>query len=207
MKKELICFCESKVELDVSEQIDLSAQPDVRKEILEGRFMTVRCETCGKLLKPEFPVLIRKVDPERDVFFVPELDRTAYLRNKLSYTLPETDRVVIGYEELVEKLRLADANLDDRIVEMIKYYLYNKAIEAVESEQEIRIFFNNREQDTLIFHVHGLKEGEVGVLSVPGATVGKMSAQLAVKMKEEPFCRFLSGVYISLNRLFTEVTE
>jgi hypothetical protein len=207
MKKVLICFCESEVELDVSEQIDLSAQPEIRKEILEGRFMTVRCETCGKLIKPEFPVLIQKVGPGRDVFFVPELDRVAYLRNKLTYTLPEADRVVIGYEELVEKIRLEDAHLDDRIVEMIKYYLYNKAMESAEGEQDIRIFFNSLRDDTLIFHVHGLKEDEVGVLSVPGATVGRMSAQFEVKMKEEPFCRFLSGAYVSLNRLFTEVTE
>jgi hypothetical protein len=207
MKKELICYCESKVELDVPEQIDLSAHPDAREDILEGRFMTVRCENCGKLLKPEFPVRITGMGQGMDIFFIPELDRVAYLRDKLSYPLPETNRVVIGYEELVEKLRLADASLDDRVVETIKYYLYNKAMETPETDKEIRILFSARTDDTLVFHVYGLKENEVGVISVPGATVSKVASQLAEKIKEEPFAGFLSGPYVSLNRIFVEVAK
>jgi hypothetical protein len=207
MKKELICYCESKVELDVPEQIDLSAEPAVRRDILEGRFLTVPCSVCGKLLKPEFPVRLDKAGRGMDIYFIPELDRVAFLREKLSYPLPETDRVAIGYEELVEKLRLADADLDDRVVELIKYYLYTKAVENAEAEGDIRIVFQSRKADTLVFHVHGLKADEVGVLSVPEAMVDKAAAQLEEKMREEPFVGFLRGSYVSLSRIFSEAVE
>jgi len=207
MKKELICYCEAKVELDVPERIDLTANPETKAEILAGRFMSVRCGTCGKLLKPEFPVRIDGVGGSTTLYFIPELDRLAYMRNKLPYPVPETDRVVIGYEELLEKLRLADAELDDRVAEMIKYILYSKAVESAETEKEIRIFFNRRSDGTLVFHVHGLKEGEVGVLNVPETTVKKLTDTLPEKLEEEPFSRFLTGAYVSLNRYFSEVVE
>ena len=67
MKRKLVCLCEYEFEQEIPESVDLSREPHVEQDILDGEFLTARCPNCGKLLKPELPVLIR--DPAREVTF------------------------------------------------------------------------------------------------------------------------------------------
>ena len=205
MKRKLVCFCEHEFESEVADSVDLTDQPDARQAILSGDFQTIRCPGCGKALKPEFPVLVR--EPGRTIFFVPELDRVAYYRGKLSYPVGEVDRVAIGYDELVEKLRIREAGLDDRVVEVLKYYLLQKVLEHYEGEADVRLVFSGLEPAGLVFHAHGLRDEEVGVLRVSRQMADKAAQQLEGKLREEPFDQILAGPYVSINKLATESPE
>ncbi len=205
MKRKLVCFCEHEFESDVPDSVDLTEQPEARRAILEGDFQTILCPGCGKTLKPEFPVLVR--EPGRTLFFVPELDRVAYYRGKLPYPVGEVDRVAIGYDELVEKLRIREAGLDDRVVEVLKYYLLQKVLENYEGEGEVRLLFSGLEPAGLVFHAHGLRDQEVGVLRVSRQMAEKAAEQLESKLRAEPFDQFLAGPYVSINKLATETPE
>ena len=205
MKRKLVCFCEHEFESDVPDSVDLTEQPEARRAILEGDFQTILCPGCGKTLKPEFPVLVR--EPGRTLFFVPELDRVAYYRGKLPYPVGEVDRVAIGYDELVEKLRIREAGLDDRVVEVLKYYLLQKVLENYEGEGEVRLLFSGLEPAGLVFHAHGLRDQEVGVLRVSRQMAEKAGEQLESKLRAEPFDQFLAGPYVSINKLATETPE
>jgi hypothetical protein len=205
LKRKLVCFCEHEFESEIADSVDLEARPDARRAILEGDFQAIRCPGCGKTLKPEFPALVR--EPDRTIFFVPELDRVAYYRGKLPYPVGEVDRVAIGYDELVEKLRIRDAGLDDRVVEVLKYYLLQKVLEHYEGEAEVRLFFSALEPAGLVFQAHGLRDKEVGVMRVSRQMAEKAAGQLEAKLREEPFDQILSGPYISVNKLATETPE
>ncbi|OHD73697.1 MAG: hypothetical protein A2V99_17685 [Spirochaetes bacterium RBG_16_67_19] len=205
MKRKLVCFCEHEFESEVPDSVDLSEQPQARQAILEGEFQTIQCPGCGKALKPEFPVLVR--EPGWSVFFVPELDRVAYYRGKLPYPVGEVDRVAIGYDELVEKLRIREAGLDDRVVEVLKYYLLQKVLEHYEGEAEVRLLFTGLEPAGLVFHAHGLRDKEVGVMRVSRQMADKAAGQLEGKLREEPFSQFLAAPYVSINKLATETPE
>ncbi len=205
MKRKLVCFCEHQFESDVPDSVDLGEQPEARRAILEGEFQTIRCPGCGKALKPEFPVLVR--EPGRTLFFVPELDRVAYYRGKLPYPVGEVDRVAIGYDELAEKLRIQEAGLDDRVVEVLKYYLLQKVLEHYEGEAEVRLLFSAVEPAGLVFHALGLRDKEVGVLRVSRQMADKAAQQLEGKLREEPFDLILAGPYVSVNKLATETPE
>ncbi len=205
MTRTLLCFCDNRFDVEVPEEVDLAADPGLEQAVLSGEFLSYPCPHCGKVLKPEFPILLRDPQAELTVFMIPQLDRGAFFRGRLPYPVPEeADRLVIGFEELAEKLRLRRAGLDDRVVEVLKYYLLDKALESYEGDQEVRIRFAGQEGDSLTFHAWGLKEQEVGVLRVPMDTVRKMARQLESKRSEEPFATILRGPYISVEKLYEE---
>jgi hypothetical protein len=204
MKHRIVCFCEHGFDADVPVVVDLGEEPEVEQAIVSGDFLNIRCPNCGKVLKPEFPVLIEDPQAENSIFFVPELDRGAFFRSSLAYSLREANRVAIGYEELVEKFLLKRHNLDDRVVEIVKYYLLSKIMEEENEEKEIRILFSKQEGDTAFFNVLGLKEEEVGILKVPMTTVQKIASQLEEKKQQEPFSNILKAPYVSINNLLVE---
>jgi hypothetical protein len=204
MKRRIVCFCEHGFDADVPDAVDLGEKPEVEEAILQGEFLSIRCPNCGKVLKPEFPVYIEDPQAENSIFFVPELDRSAYFRGALAYSLREANRVAIGYEELVEKFRIKQCNLDDRVVEIVKYYLLSKIMEDESGDKEVRILFSKTEENTALFNVIGLKESEVGILKVPMATVDKVASQLEEKKHTEPFSEILNAPYVSVNNLLVE---
>jgi hypothetical protein len=204
MKRRIVCFCEHAFDAEVPDSIDLGEQPQVEQAIVKGEFLSLRCPNCGKVLKPEFPVLIDDPQAENSIFFIPELDRSAYFRGSLSYSLREANRVAIGYEELVEKFLLKRYNLDDRVVEIVKYYLLSKIMEEQAEDKELRILFSKQEGDNILFNVLGLKKDEVGILKVPVSTVEKIGSQLEEKKQQEPFSEILKAPYISINNLLVE---
>jgi hypothetical protein len=205
--RQLVCFCEHSFEAEVPERVDLAENPEVEDQILSGEFLAVRCPACGKVLKPEFPVFVRDAQAERTILLVPELDRAAFFRGRLSYGLGDASRVAIGYEELAEKFLIKRAGLDDRVVELIKYYLLRKLLDDFEGDQEVRLLFSRMEGQTLVFNALGLKQGEVGVLRVPADTLHKAEAQLEQKLGQEPLGELLRGPYVSVNKLYAEGEE
>jgi hypothetical protein len=207
VKRKLVCLCEYEFEQDFPESVDLGREPQLEQAILDGEFLTSRCPNCGKLLKPEFPVLIRDPASELTLYFVPELDRGPFYRGALSYPIAEVSRVAIGYEELVEKFLIKRAGLDDRVVEVLKYYLLQKALEHAADESDVRILFATLEPQSLVFHAHGLKNGEVGVLRVSRQMAEKTASQLDEKRRQDPFSQILTGPYVSVNKLMTETPE
>ena len=204
MKRRIVCFCEHGFDTEVPDSVDLGEQPEVEQAIIDGEFLSIRCPNCGKILKPEFPVMIEDPQAENSIFFVPELDRSTFFRGSLAYSLREANRVAIGYEELVEKFLLKRYNLDDRVVEIVKYYLLSKVMEDEGEDKELRILFARQEGDIVLFNVLGLKKDEVGILKVPAATLEKITSQLEEKKNQEPFSEILQAPYVSINKLLVE---
>ena len=207
MKRKIVCFCEHAFEADFPDSVDLGSDPPAEQQIVDGELMAIRCPECGKVLKPEFPVLVHDPAASRRVYMIPELDRSAFLRGALPYSVPEVDRVVIGYDELAEKVRIKRAGFDDRVVELIKYYLLTKALEDYEGEKEVRILFSRVEEDTLLFHAVGLRENEVGVMKVPLGMVEKVAAKLEERLGQAPYATILKGPYVSVHSLYAEEPE
>ncbi len=200
MKRTLTCFCEETFDEEFPNTIELTEE--VEKAIFEGDFMTVKCPGCGKVLKPEFPVLINdsRKGSFGNIFFVPERDRAAYFHGMLTYQLEDAPRVVIGYDELTEKFRLVQSGLDDLVIEVIKYYLLNRALAETDGKRDLRITFHKMEEETLEFYARGVQEDKIGVLNVPMSMYNKAEAQAADL--QEPLSGILQGSYISVNKFF-----
>lgn len=196
---EITCICEKTFEADIPDSIDLNAEPGAASRILDGSYLTLTCPHCGNIIKPEFPIHVTNDEHGIDVFLVPEVERDRYLAGLTEYT--GYNRVVIGFPELAEKLRIAADGLDDRAIEILKFYLLAKAGPGAEP----KIYYRSRNDGKLMFEILGLREGEVGNAALEESLYRRSLAELPVKEKEEPFSVFLEPPYVSVSKIELEV--
>ncbi len=212
-KRKLVCMCENEFEVDVPDVVDLSENPEVRDDILKGNFMSYTCPKCGKLLKPEFPFLLLNSGDNVNIFFIPELDRGSYFRGRLEYTVSEeANRIVIGFAELIEKLSILDFGLDDRVIESVKMYLLEKAVNGNQDtnmddrgykELIPRVWFDKKTERELIFKIEGLKNDSIALAKIPIETYERFVGELDNK-KNKLLQTILSPPYVSVNKLSWE---
>jgi len=207
MKVIIPCYCGHKFDYEYADEVEIT--PDVFSDITNGDFMTVVCEKCGKDIKPEYPVMFTYPSSEKHIkiFFVPELQRDSFLMGKSQYIHKSTDRFVIGYMELVEKIKILAANLDDINIECVKYYILSKIENENNIENEILIYFGELEDNKITFHIHGLREGEVGLLDIEMNFYEMISEKLKDLINDEPFKNFLTPPYISVMKIYREYSD
>ncbi len=206
-KRSITCFCEHAFEAEIPDAVDLTKEPAVADQVLRGEFMTVPCPQCGKKLSPEFPCLFSGLAGDRSVFFIPELDRVSYLRGKLPYGTGNPWRIAVGFAELAEKFRLVSLGMDDRVTEIMKYYLLtrssgNEGMASTEDgEGDVTVLFAGEEQGRLVFHISGLRKGEIAVARLGRDLFAKIESDIEKRVAEDPFREFCSGPYVSVRRI------
>ena len=207
-KRRIACFCEKVFEADLPDAIDLAERPEAADEVLRGEFMAVTCPACGKRLTPEFPCRFTGVTAGTqgtlEVALVPEADRVTYLAGHMDREVTTADRVVIGVPELAEKLAIFRAGLDDRVVEMLKFLLVTRPATAAAPGAEVTVTFQRMDGDRLVFHVAGLREGEVAVARLDRPLHDRMLADLAERLTEDPWKDFCTPPYVSMRRVEQE---
>jgi hypothetical protein len=197
MKQKIPCHCDNTFSVEVPEEIDLDKQPEYLDEIIDGSFMNFTCPGCGKKHKPEFPVIL--VWPSRNIRLevLPELDRGEYYRRKKD--LPDTE-TVIGYPEMADRLAVIRDGLSPTAVEAVKYYLLLKAEETYPDE-EISIWYQNRGPESIEFHLHGIREGEVAVSRVPLPVYEKTFDEYKKHPKAEIYSALRFRSYLSIQNM------
>ncbi len=190
------CHCGNTIETEVDEVIELESKPEIYSDIIEGKFLSFECPKCGNEVKTEARVRLTDKKQGIDIDFIPESDRMMFLSGKIT---TKAKRVVIGYNELVEKITCFGAKLDDRAIEIIKFNMLEKA----ESDL-IRIFFNNKDNEELIFHIHGLKPEQIGISRLPMAVYAKIIQQLDELLKNDDIKLFTKGPYVSVEQIYLE---
>lgn len=204
-KRKITCYCDNEIEIEVPVAIDLEKEPETERKILDGSFLSFTCNQCGKVLKPEFPIRIFDKKNRIEIFLLPELERGAFSNGKAKYELEDAERgrVVIGYPELVEKLKIARSSLDDRVIEIMKFYLLEKA----GADDSVQAYFYEKLSESIEFHIHGMREGEVGVSKVPFRIYEQIEGELDDKVTDELFAPIVEPPYVSIQKTYREAAE
>ena len=206
MKKVMIpCLCGKPSEFQYEDISRLDRETE--DMILSGNFMTAECSHCGKTLKPDFSVRFKDEDRNIDMLYIPEKDRDSYLRGKSDYIYKKPDRIVIGYQELAEKIRIMREGFDDRVIESVKYYILSKIENDEKPENEVFIYFNSFRDEKLVFEIHGLHRDEIGLLPIEISFYNLNSEKLEEKINTEPFSSFMTPPYVSLMKVYREYEE
>jgi hypothetical protein len=199
--RHIACFCDTSFDAEIPQTADLGAEPGVEELILGGDFMAVTCPACGKRLTPEYPFRLTGVPGVGDIFLVPEADRIAYIRGRLEYEIGSPGRVAVGYPELAEKVLIFSRSLDDRIIEIMKYYLLTGAASGWGPEREVALLYRGEEGGRHLFHITGMKEGEVGVARLAAEFYSKIASDVDVRVRDEPFRDFCEPPWVSLRKV------
>jgi hypothetical protein len=202
MRKKIACFCENTFVADVPEEINLDADPHYIEDIVAGNFLNFTCTSCGKRLKPEFPLTVRWPAKNAVLEALPELDRGEFYRRaktdkKSGDKSSQQTETVIGYPELSERVAVLRDGLSPDAVEAIKYYLFMKADEAY-PDADLSIWYQGKDAAALVFHLHGIKKDEVAVMKAPLAIYEKTLADFERDPAAEPFSLLRYKGYCSI---------
>ena len=199
MKRKIPCFCDNSFEVEVPEEIDFDKDKKYYDEILNGSFFSFNCPSCGKNLKPEFPVSILWPSANLRFEVFPELDRGEFYRKKKTSTEknPNPTQTIIGYPEMADRLAVIRDGFDPVPVEVIKYYLQLKAEEQY-PDDEPDVWYYASSKDSLEFHIHGIKDNEVAVMKVPFSLYEKTLDDYKTNPKKEIFSIIRVGSYLSV---------
>jgi hypothetical protein len=194
--KTFTCRCETVVDIDISDNIDLDSDQSLLEALAEGNFLSIRCPNCASTIRPEMPVRVRSAVYGLDVLVLTELDRLSVYRGKAA--VPSACEVLIGYPELFERVRMIKDGFDAQGIEVMKYYIQDKA-EEQDPEADITVWYHGLSAGNLEFRIIGLKSGETGVIKLPRGSYDRALEE--ARSGGGKFKAMLSGPYRSLRKL------
>jgi len=158
---EITCpKCRQPAEVELYDSINTRTDPYLRNALMESNLNSTTCSNCGHAFQIEKPFLYNDPDRRLMIYWVPANDEdqetgekefqdllscmTAAMPNGIE--LPEI-HLVFCRSELIERIFLRENDLDERIIEYIKYMI------LVKNEERIRIA-----DKTLLFNAEDSNE-------------------------------------------------
>jgi hypothetical protein len=104
VRRSFTCACGQSFDADVFRSVNVTRQPDLKDDILAGRFNRVRCPYCGEETAAEVPFLYHDEDAGRMIWVYPasSADRSEAIREKIERSRAIVDSVLpAGEPDLV----------------------------------------------------------------------------------------------------------
>lgn len=145
--------CRHELAVDLYESINVKTDPDLRQKLMANAINVVHCGECGLAFRVDKPLLYH--DPGRRImiYLVPLADEAlgagerqfAELLIRLEGLLPADIRppnigLVFNRIELVERIFLLEAGLNERIIEYLKYLLYTRNTARLDPAKKALLF-------------------------------------------------------------------
>ncbi|MBT3320365.1 MAG: hypothetical protein HN948_02425 [Clostridia bacterium] len=129
---ELICpKCEATGSKEIQKRICIHEHMDFKQDIMSGAFFEWECPGCSERFFIKNPFLYNDSENRFMVYYIPDFEERSHKIPSLIKTKSEYDtdsstlRIAADYVTFVEKIRILESGLDDRIVETVKL-LYSK---------------------------------------------------------------------------------
>lgn len=142
---------------------DVSADPQIKKRLLDGSFFEWTCPACSRRFFVDEVLLCCNPDGGYCVYLVPGYqDSTLPVPTVYKSRCKGTLRVTPSYIEFAEKLRILDAKLDDRIIEAMKTVyaticqqtgqdtVYNMIFEEIRPDGRLGFAVLRKDDDTTV---------------------------------------------------------
>jgi len=148
-------------------------QTDDLKSLFSGRLNTVHCDACETDFLYETPILYRDDDGSWMVYYLPPTiverldDAVIHVEEIYDMVFSECSneerpgcRLVTKRNALIEKIAIHQRQLDDRIVEYIKYQLYQNSDDLDPIRHELLFDFGNTTETEFIFLAYDRDTGK-----------------------------------------------
>lgn len=154
-KHEIACpFCGREQTVELWDSLGVDEEPGLREELVAGRINRVACAGCGKTFRVDKPLIYR--DAEQDLFIhydplvggrvLKDVEAAfragvAELNRLLPPDVPPPEaHLVVEWGELVERVFLLEEGLDARLVEHVKYMMYQQNPDKLPAEKKNLLF-------------------------------------------------------------------
>jgi hypothetical protein len=141
------------MEVELHESINVKIDPDLKQQLMMNKVNMVTCPQCELAFRVDKPLLYSDPDRRLLIYWFPAADGkfeegeeqfADWLRD-MGRVLPEGLRapdvhLVFTRTELVERIFLKEAGLDERIIEYIKYLIYSKNAGKMDPANKIVLF-------------------------------------------------------------------
>ena len=147
-------FCGQLQDVELWDVLDIDEDPGLRTQLLSGRINRVDCPGCGKGFRVDKPVVYRHrsedilihCDPVTGSRTLADVEAgfsagVAELERLLPPDVEPPDvHLVIDWSELVERIFLLEEGLDARLIEHVKYMMYQQNPDRLPADRKILRF-------------------------------------------------------------------
>ncbi len=147
---QLRCTCGHEFETKLWDSLNVTESKELKGKLLSGEINQVQCPECQKKSYIEKSLLYHDMDQRLWVQMLPPTERSKWpeLQEEYEEEIKKNSgikkyhfRLAFGREELLEKVRIFDANLDDRIIELLKVRILNED-ETLKAVSDAKVFFS-----------------------------------------------------------------
>ncbi len=200
--RKITCHCEQEFSVDIPETVDLDKNPAILSDVATGTFLACVCPACNAELHLDLRTTFEWPSKGIVLTLIPELERLSLLSGAIAPRAGET--FVAGYAELADRLAVLSAGLEPVAIEALKLRLLERARETNPANSPTLIFERSTESGDLVFHAHGVRDGEVAVTTVPRRIYDAILEEYGKNPDNEDFKALVNGSYISVRNVIVE---
>jgi hypothetical protein len=209
--------CQQDQSVQLYESINAQTSPELKKQLMANRMNTVTCEQCAMTFWVDKFLLYHDPDRRFMIYQIPmgenaiedgERQFTESL-GRLSGLIPKDIQapdisLVFSRTELVERIFLRNAGLNERIIEYIKYIIYTHNTGKVDPVKKILLFdVEDSTPEALCFVVQDAKSKKLeSVLQYDRKTYAALCETFDKDDQTPTLLELFPGPYISARRLF-----
>lgn len=208
--------CGQAQSVELYDSINVEDDPDIRNALICNKINVVTCSSCSFVFTVEKPVLYH--DPEREImiYWMPLYGQTleegarnfrdfiSAMTSSLPVDVPAPQvHLVYTRAELAERLFVLEAELDERIIEYMKYMIYTRNMEKVNPRQKITYFdSHDSTEDHLSFIIQDIQTRKVeGILQYDRSAYDALDEMFDDDEQTPDLFEFFPGPYISAREL------
>lgn len=213
--------CGIQQDVELHEMVDVSTEPELKQALLENRLNRVSCTDCDAGFRVDMPLLYS--DPKHNVLihWIPETKALPKERiiedfdqslEEINEMLPPdiavpNVRLVLTRVELVERIFMIEAGLNERVVEYVKYSIHTRNMGMVDPKK-FRLLLNVQDStdEELFFVMQDVETHELGKELRYGRAAYRSMCELYDESPEE-FIEMFPGPCISARDLLLDEGE
>ena len=211
------CGAEQMTEL--YDSINVAQNPELKTALFENTLNRIQCSRCDASFRIDKPLLYH--DPDRNImiYWMPDsisprdeiIDHFDKMIEELRSALPAGApapcvRLVFTRPELVERIYMIEAGMDERVVEYIKYSIHTQNMGRVPpTEKQLLLNVQDSTADELLFAVQNVETAALeDILRYPRS--GYHNIRNMYRDNPDEFIELFPGPYISARATLLEET-
>jgi len=214
--------CNAEQEVELYDSINVTDAPALRDQLLANELNAVECPHCGFKFRVDKRLLYNDPDRRIMVFWFPG-NQAEYRTNKEEFMIsmdalntalpgefePPAVHLVFTRTELIERIFLLEAELNERVIEYIKYMMYSRNLEKIDPKR-LAILFNAEDStdEALCFVTQNLETMQLeGVLQFDRSAYEGLLEMFDSDDKTAHLMELFPGPYISARDLLLQDIE